>query len=79
MSGIADPEHKKAAGQLRNMLAVFRENEDLISIGAYKSGNNPELDNALEHMKNINEFLTQKVDEPSHFDETLELLIESVR
>ena len=61
------------------MLAVFRENEDLISIGAYKSGNNPELDNALEHMKKVNDFLVQKVDEPSGFDETLKLLIDSVK
>ena len=79
MSGIAEPEHKKAANKLRSMLAVFRENEDLISIGAYKSGNNPELDNALEHMKKVNDFLVQKVDEPSGFDETLKLLIDSVK
>ncbi len=61
------------------MLAVYRENEDLISIGAYKSGNNPELDDALGHMKKINDFLVQKVDEPSGFDETLRLLTESVK
>ena len=78
MSGITQPEHKAAAGKMRSMLAVYKENEDLISIGAYKSGNNPELDNALEHMKRINDFLKQKVDEPSSFDETLKFLIESV-
>ena len=79
MSGIADREHKDAANKLRSMLAIYKENEDLISIGAYKPGNNPELDDALEHMKKINDFLVQKVDEPSDFDETLKTLIESVR
>ena len=79
MSGIADREHKNAAGKLRSMLAIYKENEDLISIGAYKAGNNPELDSALEHMKKINDFLVQKVEEPSSFDETLRLLAESVR
>jgi len=79
MSGIAESEHKNAASKLRSMLAVYKENEDLISIGAYKSGNNPELDNALEHMREIDSFLIQRVDEPSRFDETLKLLTESVR
>ncbi|NLH00550.1 MAG: flagellar protein export ATPase FliI [Clostridiales bacterium] len=79
MTGIADPEHKEAANRLRNMLAVYKDNEDLISIGAYKSGSNPELDNALAHMKRINNFLMQKVDEPCTFEETVALLKEAVR
>lgn len=79
MSGIADSEHKNAANKLRSMLAVYRDNEDLISIGAYKSGNNPDLDIAIEHLKRINNFLTQKVEEPLSFNETVSLLCESVR
>jgi len=78
MSGIAEKEHKDAANALRNMLAVYKDNEDLISIGAYKSGSNPELDNAISHMKRIDEFLIQKVDEPCHFDQTVEMLEETV-
>ena len=57
MSGIASPEQKDAAGKLRNMMSIYKENEDLISIGAYKQGNNPELDRAISHMPKINEFL----------------------
>ena len=78
MSGIAEKDHKAAANQLRNMLAVYKDNEDLISIGAYKSGSNPDLDNAIAHMKRIDEFLIQKVDEPSHFAQTVEMLKETV-
>ncbi|NLV86620.1 MAG: FliI/YscN family ATPase, partial [Clostridiales bacterium] len=78
MSGIAEPEHKAAANKLRSMLAIYKDNEDLISIGAYKAGSNPELDNALEHMKGINEFLVQNVDQPCDFSKTVALLQESV-
>lgn len=78
MSGIVEDDHKTAANRLRNMLAVYKDNEDLISIGAYKSGSNPELDNALAHMNRINEFLVQKVDEPCTYDETVALLQEAV-
>lgn len=78
MSGITEDSHKEAANRLRNMLAVYKDNEDLISIGAYKSGSNPELDNALAHMNQINEFLVQKVDEPCTFDRTVALLKEAV-
>ncbi len=74
MSGIATPEQKQAAGQLRNMMSIYKENEDLISIGAYKQGNNPELDRAISHMPKINEFLQQKVEEPCRFEDTLNLL-----
>ena len=78
MSGIAKPEHKEAANKLRNMLAVYRDNEDLISIGAYKPGSNPELDLAMAHMKKIEEFLIQRVDDPQTFEKTVALLRESV-
>jgi flagellum-specific ATP synthase len=74
MSGIATKEQKEAAGQLRNMMSIYKENEDLISIGAYKQGNNPELDRAISHMPKINEFLQQKVEEPCRFEDTLNLL-----
>jgi len=79
MSSIADPDHKEAANRLRNMLAVFKENEDLISIGAYKSGNNLELDNAIAHMKRIDDFLIQKVDEPFTFENTVALLGQTIQ
>ena len=79
MSGIAEKEHKNAANTLRNMLAVYKDNEDLISIGAYKTGSNPELDNAIAHMKRIDQFLIQKVDEPCHFEQTVKMLEETVQ
>ena len=61
MSVIATPEHNDAAGKIRNMLAVHEENQDLLSIGAYKAGSNPRLDEALRHMDAINALLQQPV------------------
>ncbi|MEG1165383.1 MAG: flagellum-specific ATP synthase FliI, partial [Oscillospiraceae bacterium] len=79
MSGIASKEQKAAANDMRGMLAVYKDNEDLISIGAYKNGSNPDLDRAIAHMKVIDEFLTQQVDDPYTFDQTVELLLKTVQ
>lgn len=78
MSEIASPEHKKAAGQLRNLLSLYNSNFDLISIGAYKHGTNPQLDEAINKIDAINGFLMQAVDDSVSFDETVKLLLEAV-
>lgn len=74
MSDIATPEHKKLAGRFRNLLALYRDNQDLISIGAYKSGNNPELDFAVKHIGDMNAFLQQPVTDKNSFNEIEGLL-----
>ena len=74
MSSIATPEHKKLAGRLRDLYSLYIQNEDLISIGAYKSGTNPELDYAIAKIKQINQFLMQNVEEPCTVEETVKLL-----
>ena len=75
MSQIATKEHKAAAGKLKNVLATYNEAEDLINIGAYKSGANPNIDYAIEKIDAINEFLCQDVDSRYSFDEELSLLM----
>ncbi|MGN1145867.1 MAG: flagellar protein export ATPase FliI, partial [Acetatifactor sp.] len=76
MSQIVTKEHKKAAGKLRNVLATYNEAEDLINIGAYKSGSNPSIDYAISKIDGVNGFLCQDVDEKVSFEESLELLEE---
>ena len=44
MSQIVTSDHKKAAGMLKNVMATYQEAEDLINIGAYKNGSNPDID-----------------------------------
>ncbi|MBE6902154.1 MAG: flagellar protein export ATPase FliI [Ruminococcaceae bacterium] len=78
MSEIAIPEHKEAAGQLRNLLSLYNNNYDLISIGAYKHGTNPALDEAIRKIDRINEFLMQRVEEAYSLEETVQLLLHAV-
>ena len=79
MSEIADKKHKDNAAKLRNLLSVYNANYDLVSIGAYKKGTNPALDEAIRKIDKINAFLQQKTDEAFSFDETLKLLEEAVK
>lgn len=74
MSAIATKEHKALAGKLKNVMATYNEAEDLINIGAYKSGSNPEIDYAIKKIRAVNEFLCQGTDEKFNFDEEIQLL-----
>ncbi len=76
MSTIALPEHKKIAGDIRHTMSLYQENQDLISIGAYKKGTNQELDRAIEKMPKINQFLQQTVESRFSHEETLEIMKE---
>ena len=78
MPAIVSSEHLDAAGRVRDLLATYAESEDLINIGAYKTGANPRVDWALKHLDAVRSFLTQKVDESSSFEETEKQLISLV-
>jgi flagellum-specific ATP synthase len=78
MNDIVTPEQKAAANRLRNYMATYEENYDLVSIGAYKSGSNPELDEALGRIKNINAFLCQATDEKVAYGDTVQLMKNAV-
>ena len=74
MGQIATREHKAVAGKLKNVLATYNEAEDLINIGAYKSGSNKNIDYAIEKIDKVNEFLLQGVDEKFNFEDELAML-----
>ena len=59
-----------AAQRAREMLATYREAEDLLAIGAYKRGAVPRLDEALDYMPALEGFLRQRFDEPSTPEQT---------
>ncbi len=71
MPDICSAEHVNAANQLRRLLGIYAENEDLISVGAYQEGSNPEIDRAVRLKPAIDAWLCQRTDEPSTFDEAL--------
>ncbi len=72
MTNIVSEEHREVASKLRDILSIYSKNEDLISIGAYKSGSNPKLDFAISKIDKVNEFLVQKIDERVSMDEVFE-------
>lgn len=74
MSQIATREHKQLSGKMKNVMATYNEAEDLINIGAYKSGSNPEIDYAIGKIQAVNQFLLQDVNDKFSFDETVEMM-----
>ncbi len=78
MSLICEEGHKDDAAKLRNLLALYNSNIDLISIGAYKTGTNPKLDEAISKIDRINGFLQQGTQESFSLEETINLLNEAV-
>ena len=76
MSAIATKEHKAAAGKLKNVLATYNDAEDLINIGAYRSGSNPDIDYAITKINKVNQFLMQDVDSKFLSDDELNMLNE---
>ncbi|AUM65897.1 flagellar protein export ATPase FliI [Brevibacillus sp. 7WMA2] len=74
MSEICTPQHLQAAQELKRHMATYKEAEDLINIGAYKTGTNREIDAAIRHRETIRAFTAQGVNEPSDFDTTLQAL-----
>lgn len=74
MAGVAEEDHKRAAGKLREVLAKYTEAEDLINIGAYVAGSNPKIDFAVEKIDAVNELLQQRTDENVLFEETVQKL-----
>jgi len=75
MPAVTTEEHRRAAHRLVDMMATYREAEDLINIGAYVKGSNPRIDEALRNWDHIRSFLRQKADESAVFDASIEQLI----
>ncbi len=79
MPEVVTPEHLEAATEVRRLLAVYAEAEDVINLGAYVAGSNPEVDEAIQKMPALNAFLRQARDETSSFDETVGWLSQLVQ
>ena len=75
MKEIATEEQNKAASKARDILATYKEAEDLINIGAYEEGSNKEIDLAIKYIGNVNSYLKQGVNEVSQFEVSKSKLI----
>lgn len=72
MSEVADKRHKRVAAHFRRYMAAYREAEDLINIGAYQKGSNPEIDRAIELRAAMLDFLRQGLEESWQFGQLVE-------
>jgi type III secretion protein N (ATPase) len=77
MSQIATPEHKKAAGKLRETLATYEKQRDLILLGAYQYGTDPRTDYAIDKYEQIIEYLKQDTHDNTPFDQAVLRLVET--
>ncbi len=66
--------HAEASIKIKELMAIYKDAEDLISVGAYKSGTNPKLDRAVKYIDEINSFLKQRTSENTYYMETVKIL-----
>ena len=70
-SAVAAPGHQAAARRFREALSAYRDSEDLIQLGAYVSGSNPELDTSIRLRPDLLDFLRQDHRQRAETNETL--------
>lgn len=79
MPKVATKEHKIVASHLRDLLAAYKESEDLITVGAYARGSNPKVDKAIAVYDELINLLRQQVEEASTIDELFDRMLEIAR
>ena len=79
MPSIATDIHKEAASMGRDLLATYKDAEDLINLGAYVKGSNKKIDLSIQYNDRLNGYLKQGIEEKSDFNTSLEKLISMFR
>jgi flagellum-specific ATP synthase len=79
MIDITPPQQQEAASAMRELLAAYRDHEDLISIGAYRRGANRAVDLAIDMQDEISGYLRQKISESSSVQSARDALLQLLR
>jgi flagellum-specific ATP synthase len=74
MPEITDKSHFEIAGKLRNIYSTYNKNADAISLGAYKTGSDPRIDEAIQKQPLIEEYIKQGIKDSVSFEESLSAL-----
>jgi len=77
MPNLVTQEQRELAGKVRDMITTYREAENLINIGAYVEGSNPQIDKAVEKREDLESFLIQDINE-ADFDSNLWDLLRTI-
>ena len=75
MPNIVSEAHLQGAMRIKQLYSKYQQNQDLIAIGAYNQGSDPDLDQAIYRMPDIRTFLQQSLTEKFTIDESLEALV----
>lgn len=75
MNGVVTEEHREAAGQLRKVLATYEKQRDLILLGAYQYGSDPETDYAIDKIEAVEAFLRQRTEENTPYEDAVQYMI----
>ena len=75
MRNLVSPEHFRQALRLRELMAIYKEAEDLINIGAYKMGSSPRIDQAIKCETSIERLLRQAVEEKATAEDALNMMM----
>lgn len=78
MPNIIDNEHKSFANEVKNIMSVYKDAEDLINIGAYVKGSSRGIDRAIDKIELINSLLKQEVKEKVEMEDVLNTMKEIV-
>ncbi len=79
MPKVTTKEHKIVASHLRDLLAAYKESEDLITVGAYARGSNPKVDKAISVYDDLTNLLRQQVEEAFTIEELFDRMLEIAR
>jgi flagellum-specific ATP synthase len=71
MPDVTTTDHRMKAGRVREWMATIRDNEDLVSVGAYVPGSNPRIDESLQRRGPIEDFLRQPADGLCSFSDSI--------
>ena len=75
MPAVVTAEHRAQANRVRRLLAVYQASEELIRIGAYQKGGDPELDRGILLMPALREFLAQDAQESAVMQDSIDRLL----
>lgn len=79
MPKVTSKEHKIVASHLRDLLASYKESEDLITVGAYSRGSNPKVDKAIAIYDDLTNLLRQQVEDSSTIEELFDRMLDIAR
>ena len=68
----------EVVNRARNLISQYTDMEDMIRIGAYKTGSDPQVDEAIKYIDNINKFISQNYDEKDNLKDSYSKLAEAI-